>query len=376
MQILDIQIEGGRIFDPWQGREEMGTIGIVNGKIVEVQKDARAKISIDAKECYVFAGWIDWHTHLFTGGSSFGINPDKFFAQGVTRAVDMGSAGHGNITALMRELSLRDMETDVFMNVSPIGQPGYGICEPLDKEHFSHPHVGEMIQAFPQIKGLKLRYSKSIVKELGIAPLKQSIEMAQRYGLPLCVHGTDPPIKAAEIVQYLRPGDIFSHVFHEMGNTIFDEKGNIEKEVWEAKERGVLFDVGHGRVNFSFSVAKQAMKQGFYPDILSTDATAATYFQQAGYQDMAMLMSKFFALGMSLEEVVRCVTVNPAKQLKRLEEEGTLGANSRADIVICRLKEASTTFFDSQGQRQEGEWRLEPCVTISRGEIVYRRQDI
>ena len=141
MEELDLQIKNGRIFDPAAQRDEIGTIGVRNGKIVPVDPETTAKRTINAAGCYVFPGFIDWHTHLFSRGSGFGINPDFFFPSGVTTAVDMGSAGHANMSALLEELSSREMNTVVYMNVSPVGQPGYGVNEPLDDAVLLHPHA-------------------------------------------------------------------------------------------------------------------------------------------------------------------------------------------------------------------------------------------
>ena len=376
MEELDLRIENGRIFDPAFHRDEIGTIGVRDGKIVSASPETPAKLTVDASGCYVFPGFVDWHTHMFSWGSGFGINPDLFFASGVTTAVDMGSAGHANMAALMHELSCRDMDTQVYMNVSPVGQTGHGVNEPLDDAVLRSPHWKEVLTQYgSRIAGLKLRISKPIVGELGLRPLDIAEELAKEYGLPLCVHTTNPPESQAQVLARLRKGDIFSHVYHQVGYTILDEQGHVLPQAWEAKERGVLFDVGHGRVNFSFAVAEQAIRQGFYPDIISTDATPATYGKKTAYKDMACLISRFLSLGMSLEQVIRCVTVNPAAKLGRTGEIGTLAVGSRADIAICRLKEAQISFVDSLGEIWDGDRILVPCMTIAKGRIVACQSD-
>ena len=373
---LDLRIENGRIFDPASHRDEIGTIGVRNGKIEPASPETPAKLTVDASGCCVFPGFVDWHTHLFSRGSGFGIDPDLFFASGVTTAVDMGSAGHANVAALLQELSGRDMDTQVYMNVSPVGQVGYGINEPLGDEALRSPHWNEVLDRYgSRIAGLKLRISKPIVGELGLQPLDTAEELAQEYGLPLCVHTTNPPESQIEVLARLRKGDIFSHVYHQVGYTILDEQGHVLPQAWQAKERGVLFDVGHGRVNFSFAVAEQAIRQGFFPDIISTDATPATYGKKTAYKDMACLLSRFLSLGMSLEQVIRCVTVNLAAQLGRAGEIGTLAVGSRADIAICRQTEAEVTFADSLGEVRTGDCVLVPCMTIAKGRIVACQSD-
>lgn len=376
MEELDLRIENGRIFDPAFHQDEIGTIGVRDGKIVSATPETPAKIAVNASGCYVFPGFVDWHTHMFSWGSGFGINPDLFFASGVTTAVDMGSAGHANVTALIQELSGREMDTQIYMNVSPMGQVGYGINEPLSDEVLRSPHWKEVLSQYgSRIAGLKLRISKPIVGELGLRPLDTAEELAQEYGLPLCVHTTNPPEDQAQVLARMKKGDIFSHVYHQVGYTILDERGHVLPQAWEAKARGVLFDVGHGRVNFSFAVAEQAIRQGFYPDIISTDATPATYGKKTAYKDMAGLISRFLSLGMSLEQVIRCVTVNPAAKLGRTGEIGTLAVGSRADIAICRLKETRISFVDSLGEIWNGDRILVPCMTIAKGRIVACQSD-
>lgn len=377
MEELDLQIKNGRIFDPAAQRDEIGTIGVRNGKIVPVDPETTAKRTINAAGCYVFPGFIDWHTHLFSRGSGFGINPDFFFPSGVTTAVDMGSAGHANMSALLEELSSREMNTVVYMNVSPVGQPGYGVNEPLDDAVLLHPHAGEILDCYAKrIAGLKLRISKPIVGELGLQPLYTACDMARKYGLPLCVHTTNPPVSQSKVLEQLEKGDVFSHVFHQSGYTILDERGMVLSQAWEAKQRGVLFDVGHGRVNFSFAVAERALKQGFVPDIISTDATPATYLKKSTYKDMAYLISKFLCMGMTLEDVIRCVTSNPAANLRQEGEVGTLAIGARANICICKIKKEAITFFDSFGETRTGHMLLESLMTISQGNVVYCKGDL
>lgn len=376
MEELDLRIDNGRIFDPAAHRDEMGTIGVRDGRIVSIVPETPAKLTVDASGCYVFPGFVDWHTHLFSRGSGFGINPDLFYAAGVTTAVDMGSAGHANLPALMEELADRDMDTGVYMNVSPVGQPGYGVNEPLDDAVLLNPHAEEILKRYAgRIAGLKLRISKPIVGELGIHPLDTAEKLAREQGLPLCVHTTNPPVSQAQVLECLKEGDIFSHVFHQVGYTILDDQGKVLPQAWEAKERGVLFDVGHGRVNFSFEVAEQAIRQGFFPDIISTDATPATYGKKTTYKNMASLISRFLCMGMPLEQVIRCVTVNPAAKLNRQGEIGTLAAGAKANIAICRLKEQTVTFMDSVGQTRTGHQILEPRMTVAQGRITFNQAD-
>lgn len=372
MAQIDLLIENGRVFDPAAGEDKVRSIAVRDGRIVTADSSMEAKHTIDASDCYIFPGFVDWHTHLFSWGSGFGLNPDLLFSSGVTTAVDMGSAGLANLEALLKELAVRQMKTAAFVNVSAMGQVGYGINEALDNILGITPGIKMLVAKYPgQIKGLKLRLSKQIVGGLGMKPLEDAIKVSEECGLPLCVHVTNPPASAAEILKRLRANDIFSHVYHQAGETILDSQGQLFAAVYEARERGVRFDVGHGRANFSFEVAKAAIKQGFYPDVISTDSTPATYLLGNTMNSMPFVLSKFLSMGMTLEQVIRCVTEIPAKMLGMYGATGTLAPEANADLVVCRRISRKIKFADSGGGVFYGDQLLIPQMTVAEGRMVY-----
>lgn len=372
MAQIDLLIENGRVFDPGAGEDKLRSIAVRDGHLVPAMSNPEAKYTIDASDSYIFPGFIDWHTHLFSWGSGFGLNPDLLFSSGVTMAVDMGSAGHANLPALLQELSVRQMKTAVFVNVSPVGQVGYGVNEPLNNIITAASRIKTLAQRYPeQIKGLKLRLSKQITGELGMKPLDDAIQVAGECGLPLCVHVTNPPAAVSGILAKLRADDIFSHVYHQTGDTIINPQGQLFDAVSEARARGVKFDVGHGRANFSFEVANTAIKQGFFPDVISTDATPATYLSGNTMNCMAFVLSKFLSMGMTLEQVIRCVTDIPAKMLGMAGTTGTLAHGANADIVICKQLKRRIEFADSAGLTFCGDQLLIPQMVVADGRIVY-----
>lgn len=371
---IDLLIQNGRVFDPAAGEDGIRSIAIRGSRIVPADKNTEVNNVIDASDSYIFPGFIDWHTHLYSWGSGFGINPDLLFSSGVTMAVDMGSAGHANFEALRQELAVRQMKTAAFINVSPIGQAGYGMNEPLDNILAAAPGITELANRYPeQIKGLKLRLSKQIVGDLGMKPLDDALQLSQACGLPLCVHVTNPPAAASEILSKLRTGDIFSHVYHQIGDTILNAENRVCDAVYEARERGVKFDVGHGRANFSFAVAKTALEQGFLPDIISTDTTPATYLTGNTMNSMPFVLSKFLSMGMTLQQVIRCVTGIPAQMLGLSGAAGTLADGANADIVICKRVYRKIIFSDSAGTTFCGDQLLVPQMVIADGRMVYSR---
>lgn len=182
--------------------------------------------------------------HLFRHGSTFGMNADELISSGVTSAVDMGSAGWVNYPAMYEcDIMNKKPRIKTFINISPIGQPGKGISEPLNDELLSVSEIRKRMNEYPgMIKGLKVRISQGIVGNLGITPLKRAVEMGDEFGLPVCVHTTYPPVSASEVASILRPGDIYSHTYHRRGMNILDESGHVQEGISEAQKRGVISD--------------------------------------------------------------------------------------------------------------------------------------
>lgn len=367
-----ILISGGHVIDPAAGVDYSDLVAIEDGKIVCADTIHPDKV-IDAEGCYVFPGFIDFHTHLY-GGSAFGIEPELFLSSGVTSAVDAGTAGVINFDEFYCH-TIRDsrMHIKAFLNISGIGQPGGGILEPLGNTAVQWDEIGKMLDRYSDVLlGVKLRISKPIVRELGLGPLERTIRFVHERGLPMNVHVTNPPEPLEAIIPMFRKGDIFCHVFHGTGYTILNEKGHVGAEFWKAKERGVLFDSANGRSNFSFKVATEAVKEGFFPDIISTDATAINYNHPEQVKNLPFLMSKYLSMGMSLPQVVKAVTAVPAAVMGMEGKIGTLKAGACGDVVICRRKEKTVRFRDSDGELYDGNQVLEPVLVILNGRIVYR----
>jgi len=360
--IEDIQMEGGRV----TRITPSGSVSHDSG--IEV---------IQANGQYAFPGFVDFHTHLFRHGSAFGMDADQLLSSGVVCAADMGSAGCVNYPAFhCCDIAGKKLVIKSYLNLSPVGQPGRGISEPLNEAVIDTERMKSLMQEYPgEILGIKIRISRSIVGELGLQPLRRAVEIGDILGVPVCVHTTDPPASAAEVVSILRPGDVYSHMYHGKGNTVLNGFGRVQKEILAAQRRGVLMEVGNGRVNFNFSVAKTAMQCGLFPDIISSDATPATYHKDRTMWDLSYVMSKFMSLGMPLPDVLRAVTMTPAKQLGLSGLLGTLEVGRNADIVLCRMDNDSVDFRDSDGNTHTGPRGLVPTTVFRCGEIVYQKSN-
>lgn len=382
---MDLLINNAVTVDLDTGRETKCAVWVDNGFIREVSEPLTgeeagqaAEVLLDAGGSYILPGLIDFHTHLFTKGSGFGLNGDLLLSSGITTAVDMGTAGCAGYEAFhSMDILPRTIHIKSFLNLSPVGQPGAGINEPLYRAAVKEGQMEELIRKYAgEIRGIKVRISRSIVGELGIAPLEHALELGERWKLPVCVHTTDPPVGAEEIVRRLRPGDIYSHMYHKKGRTILGEDGTVQEAFKEAQKRGVYLEVGNGKMNFNFEVAQQAVRDGVYPDIISSDATAATFAGTPAMKDLAFVMSKFWNMGMPLHRIFDSVTRTPARCLGMEEQAGILEKGRPADLTLIRACEQETEFSDSDGNVRLGTHLLSPVMTALNGKIVYLQGEL
>ena len=184
--------------------------------------------------------------------------------------------------------------------------------------------------------------------------------------------GSKPPLSIEELFfKHLRPGDIFTHCFAQLDTREFivdTTTKQVKPFVLEAQKKGIVFDVGYGGISFSFSQAIPAIKNGFYPNSISTDLHTGS--MNNAMKDQLSVMSKFLVMGMNLRDVIKAATWNPAREIKR-EELGNLSVGSVADVAILNLREGKFGYFDYTGYKIEGNKKLECEVTIKGGKIVY-----
>jgi len=374
--LLDICIKGGRIIDPAAGRDEIGTVGIKGNRIVDSGPDNQAEYVVDATGCLVVPGLIDFHAHLFNGGSSHGIIPDMLVSNGVTAVNDAGTTGAANFESFYRSVVVQSaVRIFAGLNLYPMGQPGYGISEDLDPGKYPKKEIKKLIERYPtRIRSVKIRLGEEIVGENGLQYLKGAVSFCEELGLPLVVHASNPPCSAEELAAELRPNDVFCHCFHGKKNPIVDADGRILPGIQKARERGVLFDCCNGRSNFSCAVGREAISQNFYPDFISTDLIP-DYWNQNGFaKSLPYIMSKYLTLGMPIYEVIRAVTATPAQWLD-LPQIGTVQSGSLADVAIFRLVDAKADFIDNLGGHIQGNKLLKAQMTILNGQIVFSQID-
>ena len=311
MAEFDTLIAGGHVIDPAHGRSEQADVAIKDGKIAAVEPGidrSRAGNVIDATGQYVTPGLIDLHTHVYWGVTYWGIEPDPVAARsGVTSWLDVGSAGGYTFPGLRRWIA-DPAKSRVFalLNMSSIGlvAPTWELAN-ID---YCDIDLGQMIVERNRdiILGIKARIDSNTTRGTGIEPLKRARDLADKVDLPLMVHIGAAPPTLAEIVEYLRPGDILTHCFTGQPNKIVDEAGAVIPSIKDLHDRGLVLDIGHGAGSFSFETAEAMLQQGILPDVISTDIHQLAI--QGPCFDMPVTLSKFLNLGMTIEQVISSAT--------------------------------------------------------------------
>lgn len=380
----DFIIRNGRVVDPSRNIDQICDVGIVGTRIVDVVPEAVSEHVIDASGCIVTPGLIDYHTHIFSEGSSFGIRPDGMIAQGTTAAVDAGTSGTVTFDAFYKTVIAQSaLRIKGYVTIYSGGQLDPKLCEDFNPELYNLDKLERIVDKYrDSILGLKVRLSKGVVPdESGLDYLKKIVETADNLNsklgtsLRVCVHTTNSPMSAGDLAECLRPGDIFCHCYQGAGSTIILEDGSIEPKVLESRKRGVIFDAANGRGNFDLAVARKALAQGFLPDIISSDLTVEKYNQPPYSKNLPVVISKYLTLGLSLMEVIRTVTENPARAMNMEGRIGTLASGSYADISIFKEKEIHFIQKDWHDVELECDRLLVPQLTMCAGEIQYCQTD-
>ena len=374
--MLDLLIINGHIIDPLNGIDEVKPIGVYNGKIAQYEEGEKAKHVIDATGRYVFPGLIDAHAHMFAEGTEIGIYPDiAYLPTGVTSAVDC-SAGVANYRMFRSSIIEKSKVTiKSFLQMCSAGLVTTSYHECIDPRYFNPKKIGQIYEENKDnILGLKIRQSEELTLGLGIEPLKATVAIAEKLGCPVEVHCTNIPVPTCEVLEVLRPGDIFEHVYQGVKNTIIDENGKLYDCVKKARERGIWFDTAEGRKHGDYDVMTAAMNQGFIADICSTDLVLGSMFRRPIFS-LPNLMSRYICMGIPMPQVVQMATSNPARLMHMTGEIGCLSVGARADIALFEWKEFHQTYRDWKEKPFEASHLLKPEMTIKDGDIVYCAPD-
>jgi len=373
----DLLLRGGHVVDARNHISAIRDVAIHDGLIAAVKEHidpATALKIVDVKGFYVTPGLVDIHVHVYasTGerGSYAGDNsvfPDGFtFRVGVTTVADAGCAGYRNFEDFKQHIIDRSKTRVLaFLNIVGAGMRGPKYEDNL--ADMDPQPAAEMAKRYPGvIVGIKTAHYSGPEW----TPVEHAVEAGTMANIPVMVdfgaNRSERPIEVL-LTQKLRPGDIYTHCYSGLRNEL-EPDGKLNPGMWEGRKRGVIFDVGHGGGSFAWRIAVPAIRQGFLPDSISTDLHIGS--MNSGMKDMLNLMSKFLALGLSVDDVLARSTWNPAREIHH-EELGNLSVGSPADVSVLRVLEGDFGFTDMYGARMRGNRKFECEMTAKSGKIVY-----
>ena len=370
----DLVFAGGRVLDPGEGIDAAMDLAITGGVVSTlgdgVEAGTEPARTVDAGGLILTPGFVDLHTHLYQGVSHYGIDADTYcLGRGVTTAVDAGSSGAQTFPGLRRFI-IEPSETRIlaFLHVAVQGMITNLLGELEDVRWASPDQAIARAREHPDvIVGVKVRLGYQMVGNDPEPALHLARQAADVLGLPLMVHVIDMKRPISWLLQYLVAGDIVTHCFHGNEGGILDGDGRLFAEVVRARERGVLFDVGHGIGSFTYRVARAALAQGFAPDSISSDIHAHNIAGPA--YDQATTLSKLLHVGMSLPEVVRATTAAPASAIRRGGSLGSLAPGREADLTAFELRTGDWPLTDGEGQTEMAEQLLVPRFVVRAGTV-------
>jgi dihydroorotase len=369
------------VVDPSQKLDAVTDVAFAHGKVARIGAGLRPDAKTDVRDVsghIVTPGLIDLHTHVYWGGTSLGVDAEDFCRRsGVTTAVDTGSAGPGNFAGFRKHVIERsDVRILAYLHVSFAGiyafAPRVMVGESEEIRLMAPIDAVEVANANRDIiVGIKVRVGARASGRSGTVPLDIALEVADEVGVPVMAHIDDPPPSYEEVIERLRPGDVLTHAFRPFPNCPATAQGKVKRAVIEARQRGVLFDIGHGKGSFAFKTARAMLANGFLPDTISSDVHALCINGPAF--DQVTTMSKFLCLGMPLADVIAASTVNAAFALKR-PELGSLKPGSVGDATILSIDDGRFDYVDVVGEHLTGDRKIASQGVVIAGRWWHPKQ--
>ena len=376
---FDLLLTGGTVLNPATKLNQKLDVAVTGDRVAAIQADlprSGAKRVIDVAGCYVTPGLIDFHVHSYWGVNPYGCNLDSLcLATGVTTTMDAGSAGPVNFLGF-RKLVYDQSKTRMlgFIALAQHGvlnTPG----ELLNLGFADSDGAAETVGNNRDIGvGIKVRLHKKSIGENSREALRLAIKAGEATRTPIMVHVGDTAIGMDEIADTLRPGDIITHCYTPQRPSIIDDKGKLLPLVRKAKERGVIFDVGHAGGHFDFNLVERAMGEGIAPDVISSDLHGR--LAQPGFGvvgDLPTVLTKFLPLGLSLEQIIANCTSNAARVVGWQDRIGSLEVGREADIAVLQILDDPVTLRDSVGGEKLHQQRIAAKWTIRAGEVFQGR---
>jgi dihydroorotase len=374
----DLLLKNGHTIDPLNNINGKMDVAISGGKVAAVEADinpALAKKVIDVSGLYVTPGIIDIHVHVYHTREPEGLSimaDSHSFKSGVTTVVDTGTAGAKHFLHFKRTvIDLAKTRIFAYINICDLGMVG-----PFEQDiKTMDPELAaSVVLAYPDIcVGIKTAHYWTSLPFDELHPpwgaVDPALEASRICKKPLMVDFWPRPERTYEelILKKMQPGDIHTHVFAQQF-PVLDSNGKPNKFLFEARERGVIFDVGHGAGSFWFRNAVPAMQNGFIPDSISTDLHTRNV--HGVVIDMVTTMNKILNIGMPLQEVIYRSTVTPANEIGH-PELGNLSVGAEADVAVFEMQQGDFGFMDCGRAKLRGDKKLECMLTLRAGEIVY-----
>lgn len=376
MHDFDLLLQAAHVLDPASGLNGTMDVAFAAGRVAEMAPAIDPSRAASVEPCaglLVTPGLIDLHTHVYWGGTSLGVEVDRYCrSSAVTTVVDTGSVGPGNFAGFRHHvIAPATARVLIYLHISHAGIYAFSdrvmvgeseelrLMDPLTAIEVARENSDIII-------GIKVRLGSWTSGIHGMAPFDYALQVAEECNLPLMVHIDEPPPSYAEVVSRLRTGDVLTHCFRPFPNTPLTGDGTVRPEVLEARERGVIFDIGHGMASFSVSVARRMLDQGFAPDTISSDVH--TLCVEGPAFDLPVTMSKFLSLGMPLSDVIHAATRAPADAVRR-SDLGRLSVGGVGDASVLRVENTKVSFVDGDKQEFEGTRQIVPVASVIGGKL-------
>ena len=371
---VDLPIAGGRVVDRSRGLASVADVAIANGLIARVAPNlprADAREVFDARGKIVTPGLIDMHVHVFDGVATSNIGPDEIgLPMGVTTLVDAGSAGAQTFPGFRKHIIER-AQPSVFalLNISKIGLM-------VNNETYIDPRLidgkaaTDVIQANKdRILGIKVRINgRHEDLPVDLVVLETARGVADATGVPILMHWTNE----RDLLAMLKPGDALIHPFNppspNSSNLFEDTEERVLPQILELKERGIWTDFAHG-AHLDWELAERAAKQGWYPDVISTDLHRGHVPPNGIVFSLVTTMSKFMYLGLTVDQAIERVTTNPAKILRFPERIGTLADGAVADVTVLDVERGDFDLIDTRREKRVAHERVRAVAAVKGGRL-------
>ena len=376
-QTYDLLVRGGHVIDPANSIDRVADVAVAGGKIARVAPGIdpkSAKKTMDATGLYVTPGLIDLHAHVFGYGGALWPD-DTALPTGTTTVIDAGGSGWRTFDKFRKSV-VSTSATRVLVFINIVGEGMVGSRAEDNVEDMDSQKTAAAIKANRDvIVGIKTAH----FGKPGWTAIRRAIEAERLAEVPVMIDDkiftNSERTSREKVLDVMRPGDMHTHMYNDRQLEVVDRfSGKVQPYMFEARRRGVLFDLGHGGGSFLWPVAIAAMRQGMPPDTISTDLHASSIMVPES--DMPNCMSKLMNLGMSLQDAVLRSTLNPAKAIHRFPEIGTLGEGKGADLVLLELRSGVFAYKDAWGQKLMGTKKLESVATIRNGKLVYDKKGL